>query len=172
MKARRTTTLALLTGVALVLFLVEAQIPPLIFVPGVKIGLANIVTVFTVFYFCPKDGILVLFSRILLGAAFAGNGVSLIYSAAGGLAAILTTILLKQVLHKNQLWIAGCLGAIAHVCAQCLVAIPLSGATFALICLIYLPVLLVCGIITGTFTGLCAQVLVNRGDRLWKTIFR
>ena len=172
MKSKRTATLGLLTGIALILFIVEAQIPPLISIPGVKIGLANIVTVFTVFYFSPRDGILVLFSRILLGAVFAGNGVSLIYSAAGGLAAILMTILLKPVLNKNQIWIAGCLGAIAHGFAQCLVAIPISGIAFSLICLIYLPVLVVCGVITGTFTGLCAQVLLNRGSKVWKTIFK
>ena len=169
MKTRHMTTLGLLTGLALILFIVEAQIPPLVSIPGVKIGLANIVTVFAVFWFGAKDGAMILAARILLGAIFAGSFTSLMYSAAGGLAAVLAVIGLKVVLQRNQIWIAGCLGAIAHGIGQMAVAVPISGSPSVLI---YLPVLVVCGIITGTFTGLCAQVLVNRGGKLWKTIFK
>ena len=169
MKAKRMARLGLLTGLALILFIVEAQIPPLVPIPGVKIGLANIVTVFTVFYFGVRDGILVLADRIFLGAVFAGNFSSILYSAAGGLFAIIVVIGLKFILQKNQVWIAGCLGAVAHGIGQMVVAVPVSGTPSVLI---YLPVLILCGIITGTFTGLCAQVLLNRGNGLWKTIFK
>ena len=169
MKTRRLAALGLLTGVALILFVVEAQIPPIMPVPGVKIGLANIVTVFAVFMLGAKDGALVLCARVFLGAVFAGNFSSILYSAAGGLFAILTVIGLKRVLQERQIWIAGCLGAVAHGMGQMLVAVPVSGTPAILV---YLPVLVVSGIITGTFTGLCAQVLVNRGSGLWKTIFR
>ena len=169
MKTRRVATLGLLTGLALILFVVEAQIPPLVPIPGVKIGLANIVTVFAVFWLGAKDGVLVLAARIFLGAVFAGNFSSILYSAAGGLCAILAVIGLKLVLQQKQIWIAGCLGAVAHGIGQMAVAVPLSGTPSVLI---YLPVLIVAGIITGTFTGLCAQVLVNRGSKLWKTIFK
>ena len=158
-----------MTGLALILFIVEAQIPALVSIPGVKIGLANIVTVFAVFYFGAKDGLLVLFARVFLGAVFAGNFSSILYSAVGGAAAILAVIGLKTILQKNQIWIAGCLGAVAHGIGQMAVAVPLSGTPGVLI---YLPVLIVTGIITGTFTGLCAQVLLNRGNQLWKTIFK
>ena len=169
MQTKRMTTLGLLTGLALILFIVEAQIPALVSIPGVKIGLANIVTVFAVFYFGAKDGLLVLSARVFLGAVFAGNFSSILYSAAGGAAAILAVIGLKTILQKNQIWIAGCLGAVAHGIGQMAVAVPLSGTPGVLI---YLPVLIVIGIITGTFTGLCAQVLLNRGNQLWKTIFK
>ena len=168
-KIKRLALQGLLTGLALILFIVEAQIPPLVPIPGVKIGLANIVTVFAVFFMSPRDGLLILSGRIFLGAIFAGNFSSILYSGAGGLFAILTVIGLKIVLGKNQIWIAGCLGAVAHGIGQMAVAVPLSGTSAILI---YLPVLIVTGIITGTFTGLCAQVLVNRGGSLWKTIFK
>ena len=169
MKTKRLAALGLLTGIALILFTVEAQLPALVPIPGVKIGLANIVTVFAVFFLGAGDGAKVLFARIFLGAVFAGNFSSIFYSAAGGICAILTAIGLKCVLAKSQIWIAGCLGAVAHGIGQIAMAVFVTGTPSVLI---YLPVLAVCGIITGTFTGLCAQVLVNRGNDLWKTIFK
>ena len=146
--------------------MVEAQIPPIVPLPGVKLGLANIVTVFTVFALGPTEGILVLAARIFLGAVFAGNFSTIFYSAAGGALAILTTIALKKILLKNQLWVAGCLGAVAHSIGQMVMAMLLLGTPSVVI---YLPVMIIISIITGLFTGLCAQYLVNRGN-LWKTI--
>lgn len=169
MKTKKLTTLALLSAIALTIFMVEAQIPALVPIPGVKLGLANIVTAFTVFVLGAKEGAAVLFVRIFLGAIFSGNFGTIFYSAAGGALAILTTIGLKFVLRKNQLWIAGCLGAIAHSIGQMIVAVWATGTPSLLI---YLPVLIVCSMITGLFTGLCAQLLVNRGKDLWKTIFK
>ena len=166
MKTKKLTTLALLSAIALTIFMVEAQIPALVPIPGVKLGLANIVTVFTVFALGAGEGVAVLFVRIFLGAVFAGNFSTIFYSAAGGACAILVTILLKKVLNKKQLWVAGCLGAVAHSIGQMAVAI-LMTSTPGLI--VYLPVMIVACILSGTFTGLCAQFLVNRG-KLWKII--
>ena len=73
MKLRKMTTLAMLSAIALTIFMVEAQIPALVPVPGVKLGLANIVTVFAVFALGAGEGAAVLFVRIFLGAVFAGN---------------------------------------------------------------------------------------------------
>ena len=168
MKIKRLAVLGLMTAVALILFTVEAQIPPIVPVPGVKIGLANIVTVFLVFAMGAKEGTAVLFCRVFLGAVFAGNFSTIFYSAAGGLGAILATIGLKRVLTLKQLWVAGSLGAVAHSVGQMAAAIAIT-ATPELI--VYLPVLIVISILTGCFTGLCAQTLLNRGDKLWKTIF-
>ena len=164
MKTKKLTLLALLAAIALTIFMVEAQIPALVPIPGIKLGLANIVTVFTVFTLGAKEGTAVLFVRIFLGAVFAGNFSTIFYSAAGGACAIGVTILLKKVLTKKQLWVAGALGAIAHSIGQMAMAIALTG-TPGLIA--YLPVMIVVSILTGTFTGLCAQFLVNRGN-LWK----
>jgi len=166
MKIRKLTAMALLCAVALILFTVEAQIPPLVPIPGIKLGLSNIVTVFAVFLLGSGEATMILAARIFLGAVFAGNFSTIIYSAAGGALAILTTIVLKRFLKPNQIWVAGCLGAIAHSVGQMIAAIAVS-STPSLI--IYLPVMLLCSILTGFITGLCAQLLINRGKDLWKT---
>ena len=166
MKTKRLTLLSMLSAIALTIFMVEAQIPALVPIPGVKMGLANIVTVFAVYALGPKDGAAVLFVRIFLGAVFAGNFSTIFYSAAGGACAILVTILLRKFLKDNQLWIAGCFGAVAHSIGQMGMAIALSGTPGLAI---YLPVMIGVSILSGSFTGLCAQFLVKRG-KLWKTI--
>ena len=169
MKIRKLTRMALLTAIALTIFLVEAQIPALVPIPGIKLGLSNIVTVFAVFLLGGKETAAILFVRIFLGAIFSGQFGTIFYSAAGGLLAWLTAIGLKQVLSKNQIWVAGCLGAIAHSVGQMIVAVLLTGTPGLMI---YLPVMILCSVITGLFTGLCAQLLVNRGNDLWKTILK
>ena len=169
MKSKKPVQLGLLTAIALTIFLVENQIPALVPIPGVKIGLANIVTVFTVFLLGSKEGAAVLGCRIFLGAIFCGNFATILYSGAGGLLAILTTIGLRRVLTRKQLWVAGALSAIAHSVGQMIAAVTITRTPTLLI---YLPVMVLISIITGIFTGLCAQILLNRGDKLWKTIFR
>ena len=168
MKTRKLTQLAVLSAIALTIFMLEAQIPPVVPLPGVKLGLANIVTVFTVFVMGGKEGTLVLAVRIFLGAVFAGNFSTIFYSAAGGACAILTTIGLRRVLKPNQLFVAGSLGAAAHSLGQMAAAVLLMGTTSVLV---YLPVLIAVSVVTGLFTGLCAQMLVNRG-KLWKTFLK
>ena len=101
MKTKKLVLLALLDAIALTIFMVEAQIPTLVPIPGIKIGLSNIVTVFTVFAIGPWEGAAVLFVRIFLGAVFAGNFSSILYSGAGGLCAILMTMLLRKILNKK-----------------------------------------------------------------------
>lgn len=169
MKTKKMTLLGLLTAIALTIFMLEAQLPPLLPIPGVKIGLANIVTVFTVFAIGPAEGAAVLFVRVFLGAVFAGNFSTILYSAAGGALAILATILLRKILTEQQLWVAGCIGAIAHSIGQMAVAVLVMGSPAILV---YLPVMIAVSIVTGLFTGLCAQFLINRGGKLWKTTFR
>ena len=166
MNTRRLTTLALLSAIALTIFMIEAQIPAPVPLPGVKMGLANIVTVFAVFALGAKDAVLVLIVRIFLGAVFAGNFSSILYSAAGGACAMIVTILLRKILTKKQLWVAGCLGAVAHSIGQMAMAVFVTGTPSIAV---YLPAMITISIITGLFTGLCAQFLVNRGNIQWKT---
>lgn len=169
MRARKLTAMALLSAIALTIFTLEAQIPALIPIPGIKPGLSNIVTVYAVFAIGSREAALILAVRIFLGAVFAGNFSIILYSIAGGGAAILLTVLLKRFLKPNQLWVAGCFGAVAHSIGQMAAAILISGTPSLII---YLPIMIVCSIVAGLFTGLCAQLLVNRGNRLWKTIFK
>lgn len=169
MKTKKLTVMAMLTAIALTIFMVEAQIPALVPIPGVKLGLANIVTVFAVFALGPRDAAAILFVRIFMGAVFAGNFSTIFYSAAGGFCAILVTILLKKILTTKQLWVAGALGAVAHSVGQMAMAVLITGTPGLVV---YLPVMIVCSIITGFFTGLCAQLLLNRGNDLWKTFLK
>ena len=163
MQTKKLTRMALLTAIALTIFMVEAQIPTLVPVPGVKLGLSNIVTVFAVYTMGSKEGAMILSARIFLGAVFAGNFSTIFYSAAGGAGAILVTIGLKRLLHRGQLWVAGALGAVAHSIGQMAVAVAITGTPGLLM---YLPVLVICSIVTGLFTGFCAQLLVKRGKEI------
>ena len=169
MKVKKLALLGLLTAIALIIFTVEAQIPAIVPIHGVKLGLANIITVFAVFAIGAKEGVAVLACRVFLGAVFAGNFSTIFYSAAGGACAILATIGLKRILTMKQIWVAGSIGAVAHSIGQMAAAIAIT-QTVGLI--IYLPVLIAISILTGFLTGLCAQTILNRGDKLWKTIFR
>ena len=158
--------MALLTAIALIIFIVEARIPAVVPLPGVKLGLANIVTVFAVFLLGPREAAAILACRVFLGAVFAGNFSTIFYSAAGGALAIGVTILLRKILTNKQIWVAGCLGAMAHSVGQVGMSILITGTPGLIV---YLPPLAAISIVTGLFTGLCAQFLVNRG-KLWKTI--
>lgn len=163
MKTGKLLRMALLTAVALIIFLVEARLPDLAPVPGVKLGLANIVTVYAVFTLGPGPAALILFCRVFLGAVFSGQMMTLLYSFAGGLLCWCAMCLLRKFLSKKQIWVASVFGAVAHNVGQMAVAIAVT-RTPALVS--WMPVLLVSAILTGTFTGLAAQFLMRRLERL------
>lgn len=159
MHTKRLTRLALLTAIALSIYFVEAQLPALVPIPGVKLGLANIITVYAMFACGAKDTLLILLCRILLGNLFTGQFVSFLYSFCGGMACYGVMLLLHRFLSVNQMWICSVLGSVAHVLGQMGAALVLTG-TMAI--LYYLPVLIVSAILTGLFTGLCAQTVLHR----------
>ena len=72
-QVKRLVFCALLTAIALTIFMIEAQLPALAPVPGIKLGLANIVTVYAMFALGPRDTLLILVSRVFLGSLFAGG---------------------------------------------------------------------------------------------------
>ena len=125
MKTKRLTFCALLTAIALTIFMVEAQIPPPIPVPGMKLGLANVVTVFAMFALGPGDTLLIILSRVVLGSLFAG-GSTLPYSLAGALACYLLMLLLHKLLTPKQLWVCGALGSVALNLGQMAMAIAIA----------------------------------------------
>jgi len=161
--ARRITLLALLTAIALTIFMVEAQIPVPIAIPGVKLGLANVVTVYAVFVLGPTDALMMLSARVFLGAVFSGQMMTLLYSAGGGLLAWLSMVVLSRLLSKDQIWLCSPVAAVFHNIGQLGVAglVLESWAVLA-----YLPYLLLAGIAAGLFTGLCAQFLIRRLERV------
>jgi len=159
MNVRKLCTLALFTAAALVIFVAEAQIPPIIAVPGVKLGLSNIIVLLTMYIYGRREGAVVLGLKIVLGSIFSGQLMSFFYSAAGGILCLGVMSLLKGLLTEKQIWATSAFGAAAHNIGQLIVAIAILG-TEKLVW--YLPVLLASGIITGLFTGLCAQVTLPR----------
>lgn len=159
MKTKRIVLLGLLTGLALILFIIELRIPNPFPIPGVKLGLANIVTVYAVFRFKPQETALIVAARVLLGAMFSGNLSALLYSAAGAVCCLLGMLLLRRVLPEKQLWLCSVIGAMFHnigqIAAACAVMDSLS-------VIAYLPMLLLTGSAAGLFTGLTAQLLLSR----------
>ena len=85
--------MALLTAIALTIFMAEAQIPNPIPIPGAKLGLANIVTVYAMFVLGPRDTLMILLARVFLGSVFSGQMMTFWYSMAGGLACFAVMLL-------------------------------------------------------------------------------
>lgn len=162
-RAGRLTRMALLTAIALTIFMAEAQLPNPIPIPGVKLGLANIVTVYAMFVLGAGDALMILLARVFLGSVFSGQMMTLAYSLAGGLLCWLAMLLLRKLLTRRQIWVCSVIGGGCHNLGQLIAAI-LIARTPAL--MVYLPYLLPAGMAAGLFTGLCAQFLVARLDKL------
>ena len=159
MKVKRIAELALLTALALIIFVVELQLPSLTPIPGIKPGLANIVTVFAVYRYRAGEAALMLLARIILGSLFSGNMTAIMYSLAGGALCLTGMLLLKRVIPIKHLWLCSVFGAVLHNVGQVAVACAVSGTVWIVG---YLPVLVLSGCAAGAVTGLCAQLVVSR----------
>lgn len=152
-------TLTLFSTIALTIFILESAIPPLVPIPGVKLGLANIITLFVMVKYGDKEAFIVLFIRIILANIVSGQVISLIYSLFGGFLCLVSMCLINRLLHSKYLYITSVFGAVFHNIGQIIAAaiIIQSISIFA-----YLPVLLISGIITGLFTGFCTHFTISR----------
>lgn len=159
---RRLTRAALLTAIALTIFMAEAQLPAPVPIPGVKLGLANIVTVYAMYALGPGDTLMILAARIFLGAVFSGQMMTLLYSLGGGFLCYLVMLVLRKAFTKDYLWLCSPLAALAHNLGQLLVA---AAVTKSWAVLAYLPYLMLAGVCAGLFTGLCAQFLIRRLEK-------
>lgn len=160
---KQLTLCGVLTTLALALSVAENQLPltMAIPIPGIKLGLANIVTVFALYALGPAKAVLILLARCTLGALFAGNMNALLFSLMGGLAAMGVMILLSRV-RALSVYGVSVGGAAAHNCGQVAAAVLTLGNTAPLY---YLPVLLGVSLFTGAFTGLVAACLFRALDR-------
>ena len=150
--------MSLLTAIALTIFMIENQIPAPVPIPGVKLGLANIITLVTMVILGRREAGAVLLVRIIMGSIFAGSPSTLIYSMAGGLLAYLVMCLTISLFNEKQLWIVSALSAIAHNAGQlmaCALIVKTPGV------MAYAPILAVSGVITGVFTGFAAMYLIR-----------
>lgn len=148
---KKITILALFTTIALTIFVIESAIPTIIPVPGVKLGLANIVTLFIIKRMSVKDAAVVLFMRVVLATIFAGQAVSFLYSIFGGVFCLLVMAFVNSLLSGKFIFLTSIFGAVAHNAGQlcaALFVLKMSGI------LAYMPFLVISGIVTGLFTGL------------------
>ena len=146
------TTCAVLAALALALSYLESFFPPLLPLPGVKLGLANIVTVYAL---GASSALAILVVRCLLGSLFAGNASALLFSLLGGLAAMLVMIALHA-LPRLSVYGVSVGGAAAHNCGQVAAAMLTLGSAAPLA---YLPFLLLVSVFTGALTGFVAALL-------------
>ena len=93
----------MLTGVALIIFVIELQIPNPFPIPGVKLGLANIITVYAVYRYRAKEVMMIVFCRIVLAAVFSGNMRALAYSYAGSILCLLGMFLVRKIIDRNHM---------------------------------------------------------------------
>ena len=163
MKTKRLTLMALMTAIALIIHVLEAQIPPIVPIPGIKLGLSNIVTVLALYLLKKPEAIAVVCLRVILGSIFGGGFSALLYSAAGSVLCLCVMLPLSIKIPPQYMYLLSILGAAAHNLGQILMAIVIT-KTPGLI--VYLPVLILSGCITGLFTGLCATVLYDRLNKL------
>ena len=161
MPVKRITQISLLTSIALIIFIVELRIPNLVPIPGVKLGLANIVTVYAMYHYSAKETLMIVFVRILLGSIFGGNISAIMYSLSGALLCFCGMLILKQIIDEKYIWICSVIGAVLHNTGQIAAAILIMKTT---VVLSYFPFLIVSGCIAGAFTGMCAQILISRVD--------
>lgn len=158
---QKITLIGIFTALSLIIFMVEAQFPVMP-IGGMKLGLANIVTMAAMLFIGRKEAGLVLLLRIVLAAGLYGTVVSFAFSLTGGILAYLAMCIAVLRVGENQLWVTSVFGGFFHNIGQLCAAAVISG-TWAVFSL--LPYLIISGILTGTLNGLILQ-------RLWKSPLR
>ena len=152
---RRVTNLALLVSIGLVLSIIESTFPPLLPVPGAKLGLANIATVIALYMFGPWMAVEVTVLRAVIGGLLRGSVVGLFLSFSGGLASVLVMIVLYM-LFEGTFSVIGVsvAGAVTHNVVQLLAAYLLVRH---LALFYYMPYLILIAVPTGLFVGFAAR---------------
>lgn len=157
-KTKKLALMSVLTAIALTIFMIEAQLPSPVPIPGVKLGLANIITLTTMLILGKKEAGAVLTVRIIMGAMFSGSPSTLLYSAAGGALAYAVMCVLVCRVDEKRLWALSAVSAVAHNMGQlaaCVMVVKTAGV------FLYAPALIISGVITGVFTGFGAMYLVR-----------
>lgn len=154
MQLKKLTILALFVTLSLAIYGIESAIPPLVPIPGIKPGLSNIITLILLCRFSAKDTALVVCTRVLLSAMLFGQFISLIYSISGAAFSFAAMLALCRFCKKHFLILMGITGGICHNLGQLLAAYLITRVPGILL---YLPFLILAGMIAGCFTGLCAR---------------
>uniref|UniRef100_UPI004055C21F Gx transporter family protein n=1 Tax=Agathobacter sp. TaxID=2021311 RepID=UPI004055C21F len=157
----KTAYLGVFLALALICSYIERLIPFSIGIPGIKLGLANIVVVFALYTLGTKEALLISFARIIISAFMFGNAVGIAYSLVGGLLsfAVMAGLKKTKLLHCISVSVAG---GVFHNIGQILVATFLVSNYYVLY---YIPVLMVAGFVTGGCIGVLAQEIFLRLGR-------
>ncbi len=159
MNTRKLTFLSLLLGLSMIIFILEAQIPPIAPIPGIKLGLANVINLMALYMFGRKESFGILVLRIVLASVFMGNFSVFMYSFSGGVICFLFMSTARIFIPEERMWVTSIFGAAGHNIGQILTAVFISGTPQVIW---YLPVLLISAVITGAFTGIAAQLTLKR----------
>ncbi|WP_347489893.1 Gx transporter family protein [Desulfoscipio sp. XC116] len=159
LNTKRMVIIALFIAQATVLNIIEGFISLPIAVPGVKLGLANIITLLALLILGWKDTFLIVTLRCLLAALYGGNPIGFLFSISGGLLSTLIMVLMWRYLNRQvNIVTISLVGATAHNIGQ-LFAAGLLMQDFRIY--VYLPVLLVSALITGYIVGVVATQTYN-----------
>ena len=155
---KKLVTLSALIAVAMILSYLESLVPPLVAIPGAKIGLSNIATVFALYTLGVKAAVSVSLVRVALSALLFGNSVSLIYSLSGAVLALLFMAIFYKLGFFSSVGVS-VLGGVAHNVGQMIAAaVVLQNAALA----VYIAPLAIVGTAAGILVGICAGILVSR----------
>ena len=163
MESKKVAIYGMLIALAMVLSFLESMLPALVAVPGVKLGLTNLVVMVALYRMKPADAFVINIIRILLVGLTFGNSFSLVYSFAGGALSFIVMLLLFRI--REGLFSpvgVGAAGGVAHNMGQLIVAAIImrsAGVGF------YIPVLLVSGVIAGAVIGMLSGLVVERLPR-------
>ena len=161
MKVKKVAFLGMSIALAMILSFVESQIPALVAIPGIKVGLPNLVMVFLLYRIGWKETVTVSIIRIILVSILFGNVQTLSFSIAGALLSLLAMILLKKLNWFSCITVS-VVGGICHNIGQIIAAcIWTQTAEVAF----YLPVLLISGIVAGAVIGIVAGMIVKRLEK-------
>lgn len=162
MKAKKIAFLGLCVALSMILSYFESMIPPLVAVPGVKVGFANLVTIFMLYKVTAKETVAVTIIRVVLVSILFGTVLSMIYSLVGAALSLIGMILLKKSGLFSTVTVSVA-GGVLHNIGQIITAIVIMETSQIVF---YLPVLLVSGTIAGVVIGLAASLIVKRLDKL------
>lgn len=158
MSTKRITTYGILIALALILSYVEAQIPAFVAIPGMKLGLTNIVVLTALYVMDTKSAMFINVVRIIIVAILFGNAMSFAFSIVGGMLSTIVMILLKKTGKMKAIGVSAA-GGITHNVGQILTAMVLLG-TKAIAW--YLPVLWISGVFSGVVIGIIGGLVSGR----------
>ncbi len=162
LSARTIALLAMMIALALVFSYVESLIPINFGIPGVKLGLANLVIVAALYLMNARQTLLISVVRIILAGLLFGNLFSILYSLAGGLLSLGIMVLIKRSGRVSVVTVS-VFGGIFHNIGQILVAMAVIEN---LNLVFYLPVLLLSGFVTGLVIGIVSRLILPRIARV------